>query len=607
MGRMSLRLLFVLIALLYGPAAMPANPANPGKPDAVLASGGRYYGPLKNGRLDGQGLLVWPNGDRYRGGFRAGLMSGYGRLDTIAGEHYKGAMEKGRPNGRGVMLFGDGSRYEGIFVNGYPQGKGRVTRPGGSVYEGDFLRGRPDGRGRLTRPDGSVYKGTFVDGSIAQGEWKNPDGGYYKGGFKHWRFSGKGVYKDTRGNVFEGIFADGQLVHGRWHDASGNRYQGAFKHFRLDGVGTYTAADGSVYSGTFHQDELTGVGRYNGADGDHYSGGFKDWRYSGIGRLERANGDVYTGQFKDGDYDGWGVLTLAASKGHKPVVESGRWIYGERKGHTGRDRAIRVAAQALYSQPRLLDGELKALEPPTPGAINLYLVTVAGDGTEEVFRREAEYVSKEFGERFGTRGHTVVLANSRTSADRLPMATTASLRRALTAVAKRMDPKRDILFLFITSHGSRTHWLSLREDGIALANLKAAELGRMLRGLHLRYKVVVISACYSGGFTKPLDDGHTLIITAARADRSSFGCADENRFTYFGRAFFKDGIPQTDSFVDAFAKASDLVRGWEDKEKMKYHSEPQIHREPSVEVQLGRWRRQLAKAGGTMASVSATR
>ena len=321
-----------------------------------------------------------------------------------------------------------------------------------------------------------------------------------------------------------------------------------------------------------------------------------------MGRLPLPNGNVYIGQFSKAEYSGWGILTKAAANGGKPKVEVGRWVRGQREGDSWRDKAIKVAAQALYNQPRLLNRELDALKSRTPGAVNMYLVTVAGNGSQGVFRREAEYVGNQFGEQFGTRGHAVILANSRASASRLPMATLESLRRILKAVSTRMDPARDILFLYLTSHGSHDHRFQLSEYGIQLADLKAEDLAKMLGALPFRNKVVVVSACYSGGFIRPLTDGHTLIITAARADRTSFGCADENDFTYFGPAFFRDSVPSTQSFADAYRKASGLVRQWEDQQEMDHHSEPQIHREPAVEAVLRRWRRQTAHPATTAAA-----
>jgi hypothetical protein len=124
-----------------------------------------------------------------------------------------------------------------------------------------------------------------------------------------------------------------------------------------------------------------------------------------------------------------------------------------------------------------------------------------------------------------------------------------------------------------------------------LRGLPAAELGRLLRESGIRWKVVVVSACYSGGFVDALKDEHTLVITAARRDRTSFGCADENDFTYFGRAFFKEALPEAQSFQQAFKKAATLVGEWEAKDTSggASHSLPQIHSPAAIEAHLQRW------------------
>jgi hypothetical protein len=96
-----------------------------------------------------------------------------------------------------------------------------------------------------------------------------------------------------------------------------------------------------------------------------------------------------------------------------------------------------------------------------------------------------------------------------------------------------------------------------------LPALGAKELGAILAASGIRWKVVVVSACYAGGFIGPLKDDGTLVITAARHDRSSFGCADENDFTYFGRAYFKEALPKSRSFQAAFTQADKLIDEWE--------------------------------------------
>ena len=77
---------------------------------------------------------------------------------------------------------------------------------------------------------------------------------------------------------------------------------------------------------------------------------------------------------------------------------------------------------------------------------------------------------------------------------------------------------------------------------------------------------MVVSACYRRRLhRRRCRTTRTLVITAARHDRTSFGCADENDFTYFGRAFFKEALPRAHSFQDAFRKAEALVGEWEAK------------------------------------------
>jgi hypothetical protein len=92
----------------------------------------------------------------------------------------------------------------------------------------------------------------------------------------------------------------------------------------------------------------------------------------------------------------------------------------------------------------------------------------------------------------------------------------------------------------------------------------------------IRWRVIVVSACYSGIFIKPLKTDTTLIVTAADARHSSFGCEDERELTYFGEAFFRDSLPSAPSIESAFAQARDIVRRREADEGQE-HSNPQIY------------------------------
>jgi hypothetical protein len=359
-----------------------------------------------------------------------------------------------------------------------------------------------------------------------------PDGGRYYGSLRDGKFQGRGRIEWDSGASYRGEFANGQY----------------------DGRGRFEAANGDIYEGDFEKGEFTGHGTYSAADGARYRGSFVRWRMHGEGRYTDARGQVFEGEFVDGIF--------------KPLAE----------------------------QRRLLDEALARVAPGTAGTIEMYLLAVGGDGEQEVFRREVEFVRGQFDERFGTRSRSVVLANSRNTLASLPIATAPNIAEALRTLAARMNREEDILFLFLTSHGTREYELKLQHPRLALRDLPANELGRMLRTSGIRWKVIVVSACYSGGFIDALRDEHTLIITAARHDRTSFGCTDEADFTYFGRAFFKEALPASRTFQDAFAKADALVAEWERKEQPKEpRSLPQLRSTAAIDAQLERWAAQPAR------------
>jgi len=137
----------------------------------------------------------------------------------------------------------------------------------------------------------------------------------------------------------------------------------------------------------------------------------------------------------------------------------------------------------------------------------------------------------------------------------------------LQAAAKGMDAENDILFLILTSHGSRAG-LAVKA-GRLTQTLTPSNLAYMLARTGIRYKVVVISACYSGVFIPRLANPDTLVITAADADHPSFGCRDKAKWTYFGNAFFNIALRQAKSLKDAFVVARSLVKKREVRERFE--------------------------------------
>lgn len=233
--------------------------------------------------------------------------------------------------------------------------------------------------------------------------------------------------------------------------------------------------------------------------------------------------------------------------------------YGDEQVAAGADDEPALDEDVLYQQPRLLSEQLQRLQPGKPGATNLYFLGVAGDAAQKVFLREIRSIYQIMLGRFTRREHSLLLINNPETLLFDPIATTTSIQAAAQRFAEVMDRDNDILFIYLTSHGSREDGFELDLPPLRLKELAPAELRRILDEAGIRWRVIVVSACYSGVFIKPLEDDHTLVITAAAADRTSFGCADENDYTYFGRAYFEEALAKTDSFVEAFALARSIV------------------------------------------------
>ncbi|EKT4523918.1 caspase family protein [Pseudomonas putida] len=524
-----------------------------------------------------------PDGGRYRGEVVDGLLQGEGRIDYPNGSWYAGTFQNGQWHGQGEWHGSNGEVYRGQFAEGLFHGLGELTTPG-SHYAGTFKHGRRDGEGTLKQND-QTYRGQFKDDLYeGAGELELADGSRYQGLFAKGKPNGAGVRSDANGNQFSGRFIDGQLQgSGTYDSVDGEQYIGEFKDNRLEGRGRYENAEGDVWIGDFKDGSLDGQGEMLGSDGSRYRGGFREWRFHGQGRLQLADGSQYIGAFENDAYHGEGRLIQPNGK-----VTKGHWVNGVRV----RDAKGRLLPDpldlALLNQGRLLDKALAAV-PPSQAPIELYSLVVAGDGQQSVFLREADYVSNMLKVRFGAHGQVTLVNHRDHMADR-PMATRENLTRAARTLAERSGPE-DLVFIYLTSHGSQDHHLVLDQPRLQLADLAADELASALAPLKDRDKVIVISACYSGGYISPLKDERTLIMTAARPDRVSFGCSEEADFTYFGDALFAEALNQTDDLKQAFELARASVAERERREGFEA-SEPQLWAPPSVLAHWQRLRRQ---------------
>lgn len=536
---------------------------------------------------EGEPLLpadaVLPDGGRYRGNIVDGLLQGGGRIDYPNGSYYLGQFKDGQWHGLGTWHSATGDRYEGEFKHGLFDGLGRFSYAEGGVYEGEFQGGQMHGHGRFSQ-DGTVYEGEFRNNLYhGQGKLEYADGFSHLGQFSKGQPDGPGTRSDADG-LLSGHFSAGSLSgEGSFSTDQGERYSGQFENDQFHGQGRYEDSEGNVWSGTFVHGELSGTGTHVTAEGSRYSGQLRNWRYHGQGRLDRADGSFYTGGFRRGHFAGDGVLTQADGTTLRGIWRNDRRVRDEQ------GRALPDPLEiALLEQGALLQRAIDALPLSSP-AQELYTLTVAGDGRQSVFMREADYVQQLLAERFAAHGQLSLVNHRDRLADR-PLATRENLARAVRALAERSG-EEDLIFLYFTSHGSADHELVLNQPRLSLDDLPAADLAQLLAPLAGRKTILVVSACYSGGFIDPLKNEHTLIMTAARADRVSFGCSEQSDFTYFGRALFAEALQETDDIVQAFTLAAAKVAEREQADDYQA-SEPQLWAPESV---VQRWQQLLQR------------
>ncbi|MGB8857220.1 MAG: C13 family peptidase [Burkholderiales bacterium] len=241
--------------------------------------------------------------------------------------------------------------------------------------------------------------------------------------------------------------------------------------------------------------------------------------------------------------------------------------------------------QVFHSQPGLFKAALDALQPERPGVSDLYFVGFAAYANEDVFMKELRVIEQLLRERFDTQGRSVMLINNPQSAADTPIATSTNLNWALTKIGSLMNRDEDVAFVYLTSHGSRQHELSVDFWPLRLNQITPITLKKMLDDAGIKWRMVVVSACFSGGYIEPLKDDYTLIMTASDPKQTSFGCGSESDFTYFAKALFDQELRQSHSFTLAFDKAKASILKREKTENFE-PSNPQIFAGEKMLVKL---------------------
>lgn len=145
-----------------------------------------------------------------------------------------------------------------------------------------------------------------------------------------------------------------------------------------------------------------------------------------------------------------------------------------------------------------------------------------------------------------------------------------SADQALEAIARNAEQATRGCFLYFTSHGS--------PRGIVFGPnrlMSPDEMARRVDGwCGTRPTVVIVSACFSGVFTDRLAAPNRMIMSAARRDRSSFGCSEDATYPYFDGCIL-ESLPTSPNFLVLADQAALCVQRREREEGLRPASEPQ--------------------------------
>lgn len=137
--------------------------------------------------------------------------------------------------------------------------------------------------------------------------------------------------------------------------------------------------------------------------------------------------------------------------------------------------------------------------------------------------------------------------------------------------------------VYFTSHGS--------PDGIVLGEdvMSPSSMAAMIdNACGSRPTVVFVAACYSGVFVGPLSSPNRFVMTAARPDRPSFGCGDNDHYTFFDNCWL-DAIGGAGDFTGLARSIRSCVSNKE-RQIGALPSEPQLQIGANAASGLPHWR-----------------
>ena len=220
---------------------------------------------------------------------------------------------------------------------------------------------------------------------------------------------------------------------------------------------------------------------------------------------------------------------------------------------------------ALVDQAARIDAAIAAL-PVHPGGTETVVLAVGGEGYQAIFGREARHAADVLTARSG--GPALVLSNTPEQVAAGLLASRRTVPMTLTALGKRAR-SGDTIIVYLASHGGEDASISMEAPYLEFAPLTANEFAKALDASGFTRRIIILSACFAGSWIDRLASPTTIIIAAAAADRTSFGCDDSRELTVFGEAMLGELANPDLTLATAFDRAQQRITATEAAEALE--------------------------------------
>lgn len=157
-----------------------------------------------------------------------------------------------------------------------------------------------------------------------------------------------------------------------------------------------------------------------------------------------------------------------------------------------------------------------------------------------------------------------------------PFATIPNLQMVFDKLATWSKQHTMSLTLLITTHGA-PDILAVNIGNSYFRPVRSEQLKSWLNQLHPRTQMtVILSACHSGSFADTLSGENRIVLTAAAADRKSFGCAYQDKKTWFIAQLLGPHFTPENTWSDVFVATRDGVELQEKAQNISDYSIPQM-------------------------------